>query len=86
MEVDGRGHEHPDQMRHDRARTAWLATQGVRVVRLAAEDVRTELEGVMGYLKRVCEERSLNGRPSTILRQGSGWSPSPSLCDGEETG
>ncbi|MCA3718405.1 MAG: endonuclease domain-containing protein [Brevundimonas sp.] len=85
VEVDGRGHEHPDQMRQDRARTGWLATQGVQVVRLAAEDVRTELEGVMGYLRRVCEERSPRRRPSTILRQGSGWSPSPSLRDGEET-
>jgi very-short-patch-repair endonuclease len=81
VEVDGRGHEHPDQTRHDRARTAWLSTEGVRVVRLAAEDVRTELEGVMGYLKRICEERSLDRRPSTASR-----SPSPSLRDGEETG
>lgn len=87
VEVDGRGHDHPNQMLHDRARTVWLTTQGIRVVRLAAEDVRAELEGVMGYLRRVCEERSLDRRPSTILRQGSGWSPSPSPSDdGEETG
>ena len=30
VEVDGRGHEHPDQGRIDQVRTAWLATQGVR--------------------------------------------------------
>jgi very-short-patch-repair endonuclease len=82
VEVDGRGHEQPDQARHDQARTAWLTTRGVRVVRLAAEDVRTELEGVMGYLRRVCEERSARRRPSTASR-----SPSPSpRGDGKETG
>ncbi|MES2861908.1 MAG: endonuclease domain-containing protein [Pseudomonadota bacterium] len=81
VEVDGRGHEHPDQGRIDQARTAWLATQGIRVVRLAAEDVRTELEGVMGFLKRVVEERSVDRRPSTTSRSPS---PSPS-GDGEET-
>jgi very-short-patch-repair endonuclease len=80
VEVDGHGHDHPDVMRHDRARTAWLATQGIRVVRLAAGDVRAELEGVMGYLKRVCEEQSLRRCPSTASR-----SPSSSLRDGEET-
>ncbi len=82
VEVDGRGHEHPDQARIDLVRTAWLATRGVRVVRLAAEDVRTELEGVMGYLRRIVEERSVARAPST-----TSWSPSPSPSgDGEETG
>jgi very-short-patch-repair endonuclease len=82
VEVDGRGHDHPDVMRVDQARTAWLATQGIRVVRLAAEDVRVELEAVLGYLRRVCEERSVDRCPSTASRSPS---PSPS-GDGEETG
>ncbi len=82
VEVDGRGHDHPEVIRHDRARTAWLATQGIRVARLAAEDVRAELDGVVEYLRRVCEERSVDQRPSTASRSPS---PSPS-GDGEETG
>ena len=81
VEVDGRGHEHPDQGRIDQVRTAWLATQGVRVVRLAAEDVRVDLEGVMGYLRQVVDERRVDRRPSTASRSPS---PSPS-GDGEET-
>ena len=58
VEVDGRMHDHPDRIDHDRRRTAWLHRQGVRVVRLAAESVRTELEGVLEFIARVARERS----------------------------
>ena len=57
VEVDGRTHDDPDRQDHDRQRTAWLQRQGVRVVRLAAESVRTELEGVLGFIARVARER-----------------------------
>lgn len=50
VEVDGMTHEQPDGMAHDRRRTAWLAEQGVRVIRIRAIDVRDELEGVLGYI------------------------------------
>lgn len=58
VEVDGRMHDHPDRLDHDRRRTAWLNRQGVRVIRLAAESVRTELDGVLGFIARVARERS----------------------------
>ena len=57
VEVDGRIHDDPDRLDHDRRRTAWLQRQEIRVVRLAAESVRTELDGVLAFIARVARER-----------------------------
>ena len=51
VEVDGSGHEHPDQGRHDDRRTEWLNRQGIAVMRMAARDVLGNLEGVLTRLK-----------------------------------
>ncbi len=47
IEVDGEGHGHPDQAAHDLRRDHWLAEQGVRIMRIAAMDVRDNFDGVM---------------------------------------
>ena len=47
IEVDGEGHGHPDQAGHDMRRDWWLFEQGVTVLRVAATDVRDNLDGVM---------------------------------------
>jgi very-short-patch-repair endonuclease len=39
IEIDGAGHGHPDQARHDETRDRWLASQGIHVLRFAAADV-----------------------------------------------
>lgn len=52
VEVDGRGHEHPDQMAHDARRTAWLKLRGVAVYRVAARDVLGNLEGVLFAIRQ----------------------------------
>jgi very-short-patch-repair endonuclease len=57
VEVDGQGHAHPDRIDHDRRRTLWLHKHGVRVVRLAAEDVRSNLDGVLEFLARTALDR-----------------------------
>ncbi len=55
VEVDGASHEHPDRIRHDARRTAWLNLRGITVYRLAARDVLGNLEGVLVSLRaRVC--------------------------------
>ena len=51
VEVDGSGHEHPDQARHDNRRTEWLNLRGIAVYRIAARDVLANLEGVLEALK-----------------------------------
>ena len=57
VEVDGQGHDHPDRLAHDRRRTLWLRAQHIRVIRLAAEAVRVELDGVLEFIARTAMER-----------------------------
>lgn len=57
VEVDGRCHEDPHRIAHDRRRTRWLAAQGIRVIRIAAHDVKDELDGVLAFIARVIRER-----------------------------
>ncbi len=38
VEIDGAGHDTADQARHDARRDAWLASQGIEVMRIAAGD------------------------------------------------
>ena len=79
VEVDGESHNDPDQIAHDRRRTRWLAARGIRVVRIAAVDVRDELDGVLAFIVRVVRERTANrGAPSTPRAGSPGRSPSPS--------
>ena len=47
VEIDGAGHEHPDQARHDARRTEWLTLRGIAVYRIAARDVLGNLDGVL---------------------------------------
>ena len=57
VEVDGQSHSHPDRIDHDRRRTAWLERQGLAVFRIAAEEVRTNLDGVLVSIRAVAERR-----------------------------
>ena len=47
VEIDGAGHDHPDQARHDARRTEWLALRGVTVMRVSARAVLDNLDGVL---------------------------------------
>ena len=61
VEVDGVSHEHPDRIRHDARRTAWLNLRGITVYRVAARDVLGNLEGVLVSLKARTGSPSLSG-------------------------
>ena len=84
VEVDGSSHDHPERAEHDRRRTIWLQGRHIRIVRIAARDALGELEGVLGFIARVCEERlaAESPPPSRRLRRRA-TSPSG---DGEEIG
>ena len=47
VEVDGQGHDHPDQMAHDARRTEWLNLRGIEVYRIEARVVLGNLDGVL---------------------------------------
>ena len=50
VEVDGGVHDSEEQAAHDRRRLAWLAVQGIRVIRCTNEEVRDHLEGVLAWI------------------------------------
>ncbi|MDY6923457.1 MAG: endonuclease domain-containing protein [Pseudomonadota bacterium] len=76
VEIDGRCHDDEARLIHDRRRTEWLHRRGIRVIRIAAVDVRDELEGVLAYIGRVLEERLERPEPPPPPRFAR--SPSPS--------
>lgn len=63
VEVDGAFHDHPDRTAHDRRRTEWLAQRGIRVIRVAATDVRDHLDSVLDFIARTALERQTAAPP-----------------------
>jgi very-short-patch-repair endonuclease len=59
VEIDGEGHGHPDQQRHDRARDAWLRSRAVRTLRFPATSIldRDALLGVLGEIAQAAAMR-----------------------------
>lgn len=54
IEIDGGHHAQPDQQAYDRARTEWLASHGLQVIRFTNRDIDTDIEGVLGEIARQC--------------------------------
>jgi very-short-patch-repair endonuclease len=60
VEVDGQGHDFAAA--HDERRDRWLASQGVKTLRVSARDVLRNLQGVVDYI--IAEAQT----PSDALR------------------
>ena len=75
IEVDGLAHDMGDNPARDERRDTWVRSQGIETIRIAAEDVRNNLEGVVTHIVQSCLERT---PPPHFVR-----SPSPSN-DGED--
>jgi len=58
VEIDGSGHQHPNQARHDDYRDAWLKAQGIHVLRFPALRVRDDLEGILAVIRDEALSRS----------------------------
>ncbi|RJG54396.1 endonuclease domain-containing protein [Sphingobium terrigena] len=54
IEVDGAVHDDPRQMAHDAQRDAWIAAQGVRIIRIRAADVLADLDAVARHILDRC--------------------------------
>ena len=50
IEVDGEAHNRGDRPSKDEARDNWLATQGIRVMRIPANEVLKNLDGVLQFI------------------------------------
>ena len=59
VEVDGGQHFSALQAARDRIRDRWLGAQGYRVLRVANNEVLTNLEGVLAYLTSVAADSPL---------------------------
>ena len=57
MEVDGEAHARGDRPARDAVRDAWLVSQGVRVLRYPAQEVLTNLEGVVRQIIAIALDR-----------------------------
>jgi very-short-patch-repair endonuclease len=58
VEVDGQHHSNPDQADKDETRTRWLVKQNIAVLRIPAESVRTNLDGVLTWIRMNAEDRA----------------------------
>ena len=66
IEVDGLAHDLGSNPHRDLRRDAWLADQGVQTLRIAATDVRDDLEAIIILVTQECLRRSpREERPST---------------------
>ena len=57
VEVDGEAHARGDRPARDAVRDAWLVSQGVRVLRYPAQEVLTNLEGVVRQIIAIALDR-----------------------------
>lgn len=62
VEVDGSQHLEPAQIDHDGRRTAFLESQGLRVLRFDNRQVLQELDGVMEEIYRAVAKEIGEGR------------------------
>ena len=69
VEVDGASHLTAEQGAHDQRRTAWLAGQDIKVLRISASDVRDHLVDVLAWIGDAAEAR-LPETPGRPLRHG----------------
>jgi very-short-patch-repair endonuclease len=72
IEVDGSVHDSSAQAKHDERRTAWLAEQGVTVLRVAARDILRDelLERVLLAIEQLSAPSTACGGPPPPLRGG----------------
>jgi very-short-patch-repair endonuclease len=61
VEVDGKAHDMGTNPARDEARDAWLAEQGIKTLRIPAEEILRDMEPVVALIREECAARS----PST---------------------
>jgi very-short-patch-repair endonuclease len=64
VEVDGEAHERGDRPRKDARRDRWLLTRGIRTLRVPAQEILTNLDGVLALIGAIARKRAPLHRPS----------------------
>ena len=57
IEVDGASHFEPEQMEYDKLRTEYLEELGYKVIRFTNDEVKFNIQGVIGEIIRTVESR-----------------------------
>ncbi|WP_457311679.1 endonuclease domain-containing protein [Sphingomonas sp. UYAg733] len=78
IEVDGEAHSRGDRPQRDEVRDRWLADRDIRVLRIRAEDVLKNLDGVLQHILAAVGARG--EAPSTTRQAARG--PLPPLREG----
>jgi very-short-patch-repair endonuclease len=55
VEVDGSTHSTPDELKHDKVRTAFMYKQGYRVLRISNDEVMNGLDEVLTVIREALE-------------------------------
>jgi very-short-patch-repair endonuclease len=55
VEIDGDVHAEADQMKYDAARTEWLVSRGLRVIRFTNREVETQLDTLVHMIAAECQ-------------------------------
>ena len=58
IEIDGLAHEFGDRSKKDEWRDRMMAGRSVKTIRIAAEDVKLNLDGVIRYILEECAQRT----------------------------
>jgi very-short-patch-repair endonuclease len=61
IEVDGKAHDMGPNPQRDERRDAWMAEQGIKTIRIPAEEILSDIEPVIIFIQQECAARS----PST---------------------
>ena len=77
IEVDGARHDLPEEQLHDAERTAWLETQGYRVVRFRNSEIANDIEAVVTAIiaatpPQAGSDRAVRSPPSPALPPSRG--------------
>ncbi len=68
VEIDGAGHDTADQARHDARRDAWLASQGIEVMRIVAGEFLRDPDELTLGVWTLAAERVGGMRPGSERR------------------
>jgi len=86
IELDGAGHAHGDQPQHDARRDAWLAANGIATLRIPADALLHNLDGVLRHILEAARSRyastpltSPNSAPSGSIAWSTRSPPGTSI-------
>ncbi len=83
LEIDGGQHFEEDAMRHDKERTGFLVSQGIKILRFGNVEILNNIEGALVVIEQIVPhlnplpkgEETVNLKPddNSPLPQGEGW-------------